>query len=92
MISLFAPLEWVIMVTYAYLMKRLPSSTIRLVALLVFVAAIVGIVFGQLNVYTDITSITKPIDRDNFVAALLLVENAVAIALCYRVILRSSHS
>ena len=60
----------------------------RLILGVAFVFVVLSLVLGQLYVYTDITSIARPIDADNYVAAIIFFENIAAIALGFRILIK----
>jgi hypothetical protein len=74
--------EWAMLILYFRALNRFHDSTVmRLCSMVLAVAAMFGMTLGQLEVYSRITSLPRPIDQDNFVAATLFLENVITIAL-----------
>ena len=53
-----------------------------------FIVALLGTVFGQLNVYTAMTATINPIGTDAFVLWVVVIENVLAAALLLHMMLR----
>jgi hypothetical protein len=74
--------EWAMLLLYFRVLNRFHgSSFIRLCFMVVFVAAMFGMLLGQLEIYSRITLLPRPIDQDNFVFAVIFLENVITIAL-----------
>jgi hypothetical protein len=85
----FALVEWSVVFFYVKLILRAQLAVpMRVVLLGPFIVALAGTVFGQLNVYTALTAVTSPLDTDDFVFWLIVIENIVAAGLLLRMVLR----
>ncbi len=85
----FALVQWTVVFVYVKLMLRPQIATpVRVILVGPFIVAMVGTVFGQLNVYTAMTRVASPLDADAFVFWLVLIENLLAAALLIRMVVR----
>jgi hypothetical protein len=74
--------EWTMLILYFRVLNRFHDSTaMRLCAMVLVVAAMFGMILGQLEIYSRITSLPRPVNQDNFVFAILFLENVITIAL-----------
>jgi hypothetical protein len=74
--------EWAMLILYFRVLNRFHDSTVmRLCSMVLVVAAMFGMILGQLAIYARITSLPRPIDQDSFVAATLFLDNVTTIAL-----------
>jgi len=85
----FALIQWTVVVVYLKLMMRPGiAQPLRVLLALAFVVSVAGTVFGQLDIYTAITGESRPLDADNFVFGVVLVESLVAVVIGVRMVLR----
>jgi hypothetical protein len=85
----FALVQWTVVFVYVKLMLRPEIATpMRVILLGPFIVAMVGTVFGQLNVYTAMTRVANPLEADDFVLWLVVIENLLAAALLIRMVVR----
>lgn len=69
---------------YGAALPRVTSSLKGKLGLLaIFLGIVLGLVFGQLDIYTAITGEPKPMDRDNFIFAILMGECLVGTAIIF---------
>ena len=62
----FALVQWTVVFVYVKLMLRPEIATpLRVILLGPFIVAMVGTVFGQLNVYTAMTRVANPLETDD---------------------------
>lgn len=84
----FALVEWTVVFMYVKLMTRPEiARPMRVFLLAPFIVALLGTVFGQLNVYTAMTSVANPIATDAFVLWVVVIENLLAAALLFRMLI-----
>jgi len=85
----FALVEWTVVFMYVKLMTRPEiARPMRVFLLGPFIVALLGTVFGQLNVYTAMTATINPIGTDAFVLWVVVIENVLAAALLLHMMLR----
>jgi hypothetical protein len=78
-------------VGYGAAMSWIRRSPVRKIGLLItFVGITLGLVLGQLDVYTTMTGVTKPLDADSFVFVVLMLENVVGTAIIFFFVLRET--
>jgi hypothetical protein len=66
---------------YNVLLFRYRNDAIRRVAIgLPIIVFLIGVLFAQLESYSNLTGIRKPIDDDGFFFFIFIVENVVVIA------------
>lgn len=93
----FALVEWTVVFMYVKLMTRPQiARPLRVFLLAPFAVALLGTVFGQLNVYTAMTTVANaggiggngtvanPMASDAFVLWVVVIENLLAAALLFR--------
>ena len=86
----FALVQWTVVFMYVKLMLRPQiARPMRVFLLAPFIVAMVGTVFGQLNVYTAMTAVADPLETDDFVFWVVVIENVLAVALLFRMVLAS---
>jgi hypothetical protein len=85
----FALVQWTVVFVYVKLLLRPEIATpMRVILLGPFIVAMVGTVFGQLNVYTAMTRALSPLDADEFVLWVVVIESLLAAALLIRMVVR----
>lgn len=85
----FALVQWTVVFVYVKLMLRPEIATpLRVILLGPFIVAMVGTVFGQLNVYTAMTRVASPLESDDFVVWLVVIETLLSAALLIRMVVR----
>lgn len=83
----FALVEWTVVFMYVKLMTRPEiARPMRVFLVAPFIVALLGTVFGQLNVYTAMTAITEPLQTDAVVLWVVVAENLLAAALLFRLV------
>jgi hypothetical protein len=86
----FALVQWTVVFVYVKLLLRPEIATpMRVILLGPFMVAMVGTVFGQLNVYTAMTRVANPLETDGFVVWLVVIENLLAAALLVRMVVKN---
>jgi len=85
----FAVVQWTVVFVYVKLMLRPEIATpLRVILLGPFIVAMVGTVFGQLNVYTAMTRVASPLETDDVVFWMVVIENLLAAVLLVRMVVR----
>jgi hypothetical protein len=85
----FALVQWTVVFVYVKLMLRRELATpMRVILVGPFIVAMVGTVFGQLNVYTAMTRVASPLAADDFVFWLVVIETLLAAGLLIRMVVR----
>jgi hypothetical protein len=85
----FALVEWTVVFMYVKLMTRPEiARPMRVFLVAPFIVALLGTVFGQLNVYTATSAVAEPLQADAFVRWVVLIENLLAAALLFRMLRR----
>ena len=85
----FALVEWTVVFMYVKLMTRPEiARPLRVFLLAPFIVALTGTVFGQLNVYTAMTTVANPVAADRFVLWVVVIENLLAAVILFRMLLR----
>lgn len=89
----FALAEWAVVVWYLRVLPGYRDNfPKRLFALVVTVAVFLIVVFGQMDVYTMLTSVRDPINGDNFFFGIVLIQQIVSIFLSFYILIKRGRS